>query len=583
MESTFNIWNVVQLLGGLAFFLFAMTIMSSGLERMAGGKLEKLLRKVTSNKWKGMAVGLLITGVVQSSSSVTVMLVGLVNSGIMQLEQSIPIIMGSNIGTCVTAWLMSLTGISSDNIYMQILDAQNLAAIFALIGVIFVMFSKKNKRKDIGTIMVSFGLLLYGMVMMSSAMDPLSEMPSFTNLLTKFNNPVLGVLFGAVFTAIIQSSSASVGILQAISSTGALTYGMVVPIIMGQNIGTCITAVLASIGSQKNAKRVAAVHVCFNMIGTLVFLPLWLLVNSIFDLAIVDQTVSPASIAIIHSLFNLASTFMLIGFDKQLAKLSKLIIRDGSKEDVVLDENLIAIPSVAVNKAELLSNTMGNIAVDAVAESIELLKKYDDSKLENVEALEQQLDRLEDELGTYLIKVSKAETSDKDVRKITRMMHCITDFERIGDHAINLSELAREKSDKEIAFSHNIEEELTVLYEATMDILKRTMKAYSERDMELATSVEPLESVIDRLSRKIKNRQIDQLQTGTATAEIGFVLTDLLTNMERIGDHCSNVAVALVESEHYEYDLHEYLKDLKDGDNTEFKKEYEEFKAMYSI
>ena len=582
--ETFGIFNVIQLLGGLAFFLFAMNLMSSGLERMAGGKLEKLLRKVTSNKWKGLAVGAIITAVVQSSSSVTVMLVGLVNSSIMELEQSIPIIMGSNIGTTITAWLLSLAGISSDSLLLNLLKPKNFSPIFALVGVILIMFSKNNKKKDIGTIMVSFGVLMYGMVMMSSAMEPLAESEKFTSILTRFDNPILGVIFGMLFTALLQSSSASVGVLQALSTTGAMTYSMVIPIIMGQNIGTCITAIIASIGSQKNAKRVAVVHVLFNTIGTIIFLTLWLIVSNVLDLAFASATVEPASIAIIHSVFNVATTLLMLPFDRWLAKMAKAIIRDGAKEGVVLDDNLIAMPSIAVNKAELVSNDMGNLAKDSVCQAMDILTKYDEKQIVAVEGLEQQLDSLEDELQTYLIKVSKAETSDKDVRKISRMMHVITDFERMGDHAINLCDTAREKQEKDITFSHQTEEDLQILFSAIRDILDRTMTCYINRDLELAASVEPLEDVVDRIIRKIKNRQVEQLQTGTATSEIGFILTDLLINLERISDHCSNIAIALIESMHYEYDRHEYLADLKYGeDASEFKKEYEEFKAQYKI
>lgn len=578
-----SIFNIVQLVGGLAFFLFSMGIMSSGLERLAGGKLEKLLRKMTSNPIKGMALGVGITAAVQSSSTVTVMLIGLVNSGIMQLEQTIPVIMGSNIGTTVTAWFLSLAGISSTNIFMQFLKPKNFSPIFALIGVLLTMTGKNQKKKDAGSILTGFGILMYGMVMMSDAMAPLAEMPSFTSILARFNNPLLGVLVGAVFTALIQSSAASVGVLQALSLTGAMTFGQVIPIVMGQNIGTCITAVLGSIGTTKNAKRVATAHVLFNVVGTVVFLSVWLLASYVFGLPLKDKAVEPANIAIIHSIFNIAATLLIAPFYKLLAKLAKLIIRDGAKNETALDEHLFAMPAFAVRRAFEVTSKMGLVAKQSVSEAISLMQSsnFTEETASKIDEYEDRLDEYEDSLGTYLLKVNKLELSDKEVKTTSLMMHAITNFERIGDHALDLRRSAQEMKDKEIAFFEETNAELNVIYAAVTDLVERTITAFQNHDLTLAKTVEPLEERVDRLSYKIKSNQIKRLQEGDGTAELGFILSDVLTAVERMGDHCSNVAAAMIESEEGDYDQHEYLQNAKEAE--EFKHMYESYKEIYQI
>ena len=583
MESTFDVFNVVALLGGLAFFLFAMGVMSNGLERLAGGKMEKLLRKLTSNPLKGMLLGTGITAVVQSSSSVTVMLVGLVNSGIMELEQAIPVIMGSNIGTTVTAWFLSLAGISSTSVAMQFLKPKNFAPLFALVGVIMTMACKTQKKKDAGNILIGFGVLMYGMVMMSDAMSPLAEMPSVSHFLTMFNNPLLGVVVGTLFTALIQSSSASVGVLQALSVTGVMTYGQVVPIIMGQNIGTCISAILASVGTTKNAKRVAVVHVMFNIIGTVVLLTVWLLVTSILNMDwLTGATVNPAHIAIIHTVFNIVTTIMVAPFYKKLGKLARLIVREGSKKTALLDEHLFEIPAFAVRRALQVTTNMAQLTSQSVKSAIGLMSGYNEDVASELSEAEEQLDNYEDQLQTYLVKVSKLELSDKDVKRTTRMLHSISNFERIGDYACSLIKVSQEKSEKDIVFPESSEKELEVLYTAVEDLMDRTTTAFAQNDQELAETVEPLRNVIDHLIHKLRNRQVKRLMNGDADVSVGFVLSDLLTALERISGHCSNVAVAIIESENEEYSQHEYINEVK-AESVEFKDMYNAFKEQYSI
>lgn len=583
MEATFNVFNIVKLLGGLAFFLFSMGVMSNGLERLAGGKMEKLLRKMTSNPFKGMVLGAGITAVVQSSSTVTVMLVGLVNSGIMELEQTIPVIMGSNIGTTITAWFLSLAGISSDSIAMQFLKPANFSPLFALAGVILSMTGKTQKKKDVGSILTGFGILMYGMVMMSDAMTPLAEMPSFNRILTAFNNPLLGVLVGTLFTALIQSSAASVGVLQALSLTGVMTYGQVVPIIMGQNIGTCISAILACIGTNKNAKRVAVVHVMFNVIGTVVLLSVWLLVTSILDMDwLTGAAVKPAHIATIHTVFNLVTTALVAPFYKKLGKLAKLVVREGTKKTALLDDHLLEIPAFAVRRALQVTTDMANVTNQSVKDAINLMNAYSDDLASQISEEESQLDNYEDELGTYLVKVSKLELADKDTRRTTRMLQSISNFERIGDYAASMIKVSREKFEKEIVFPETSEKELAVLYTAVEDLMDRTTKAFADNDQELAETVEPLRNVIDRMIHKIRNRQVERLMNGDADVQIGFVLADLLTALERISGHCSNVAIAIIESENEEYGQHEYMSELR-TESVEYKDMYGAFKEQYSI
>lgn len=580
-----DIFSFISLFGGLALFLYGMHVMSCGLEKLAGGKMEQILRKMTSNRFKGLALGAGVTSVIQSSSAVTVMLVGLVNSGIMQLGQAISVTMGSNIGTTVTAWILSLAGISSDSIWLKLLEPKNFSPIIALVGVILLMASKKQKRKDIGTIFIGFAVLMYGMTLMSGSVAPLSEVPEFRNVLTAFSNPVLGVLAGLVFTAIIQSSSASVGVLQALSLTGTVTYRTAIPIIMGQNIGTCVSAMLASIGTNKNAKRVAAVHVMFNCIGTVICLTAWCAADAIIDISFASKSVSPFAIAVIHSIFNIVTTFMLIPFAGKLEMLSKKIVRDSNlKEDYsLLDERLLTMPSFAVAKAMGLAVKMSETARRSVVRSVRMIDKYDFKTADEIRAMEDQIDKLEDSLGTYLVKLSRCELSDKEAVSTSMMLHTIGDFERIGDHSINLLNVATEMHEKNISFSHEAKRELTSLTSALLEILSITANAFETKDLSVAMTVEPLEQVIDNLISQIKNRHINRLQNGNCTIELGFILSDLLTNYERISDHCSNIAVAVIETAHGTFDTHEYLNTVKSQPDSQFTEQYESWLNQYAI
>ena len=582
-----DIFSVISLLGGLALFLYGMHILSEGLEKVAGGQIEGILEKLTSNRFKGLLLGMFITTAIQSSSAVTVMLVGLVNSGIMQLSQAVSITMGSNVGTTVTAWLLSLTGIESESVFMRLLKPSSFSPVLAFIGILMIMMAKSQKKRDVGTIMVGFAVLMYGMEFMSDAVEPLAEMPQFASILTAFSNPILGVIAGAVFTAIIQSSSASVGVLQALSMTGQITFASAVPIIMGQNIGTCITAMISSIGANKNARRVAVVHVLFNCAGTLILLPVWYIATSLLDLAIASQVVTPFSIAVVHSIFNVATTILLFPFAKLLEKGAHFVIKDnkpGEKGKVeFLDERLLTVPSIAVGKSVDASKTMAILAERSVTDALALIEKYDSAKAADVVATEGILDTFEDKLGTYLVKASKCQLSDNDAKDVSMLLHIITDLERIGDHAENLVDVSKEMFDKKISFSHEARRELTTLAEAISQILHNTVAAFKEQDLSLARSIEPLEQAIDTLITEIRTRHISRLQKGSCTIELGFVLTDLLTNCERISDHCSNIAVAMIEAAHGTFDTHEYLHAVKTQPDSDFAEQCAEWHKKFEI
>ena len=580
-----SIFNFITLFGGLAFFLYGMNIMSNGLEQVAGSKLEDMLRKVTSKKFLALLVGAGITIAIQSSSALTVMLVGLVNAGIMRFGETIGILMGSNIGTTLTAWILSLAGIESDNIIMSLLKPKNFAPIFALIGIILIMVAKSQKKKSIGNILIGFSILMSGMTLMSDAMAPLSEMPEFVHILTAFKNPILAVIFGAVFTGIIQSSAASVGILQALSLTGSITYSMAIPIIMGQNIGTCVTAVLSSIGVSKNAKKVAVVHLMFNIFGTLICLIPFLVIDAIFTLPFADSAIDPFMIAVVHSIFNVATTFILLPFTKVLEKLANMLVKDATVEVNTtnpLDERLLTVPSVAVATAFNEASDMAALAVKAYGESIDLLTKFSEADFEKVSEMETALDNYEDQLGTYLVKLSKIEVPEKDNKTISVILHAINDFERIGDHAQNLSYVAKEINDKHIDFSSDAKKEIMVLHKAIVEILDTTLNAFQNRDAKAASNIEPLEQVIDTLIDEIKSRHINRLKKGECTIELGFVLTDLLTNLERISDHCSNIGVAVIEGQHGTFDTHEYLHHMKE-DSESFNNLVEAYAEKFDI
>ena len=580
-----DIFSIFTLCGGLAFFLYGMNVMSSSLEKIAGGRLERTLKKMTSNPFKSLLLGAGITIAIQSSSAMTVMLVGLVNSGVMELGQTIGVIMGSNIGTTLTAWILALTGIESESVWMNLLKPENFSPLLALIGIILIMGSKKQRRRDIGRIMVGFAVLMYGMELMKDAVSPLADSPQFSSILTAFNNPLLGVLVGAVFTGIIQSSAASVGILQALALTGSITYGMAVPIIMGQNIGTCVTALLSSIGVNRNAKRVAVVHISFNIIGTVVCLILFYGGDTIFHFAIMDQAINALNIALCHSIFNIFTTALLLPFSKQLERIAVLLVRNDTKNDSVafLDSRLLRTPGVAISECASLAGQMADLAQENVKLAIAQLTSFQPARESEIEANEEKLDIYEDHLGHYLVEASRKGLSTENSRTTSKLLHSIGDFERIGDHAKNILDSARELHEKDLTFSPEAQQELDVLTRAVTDILSTATEAYKANDAALAVTVEPLEETIDQLSEEIRLRHIHRLQQGVCTIQMGFILSDLLTNYERIGDHCSNLAICVIETQDKDLNPHEYLHDLKRGGNSDFSVSFQSALSRYAL
>ena len=560
-----DIFSVFTLCGGLAFFLYGMTTMSKSLEKMAGGKLERLLKRMTSNPFKSLLLGAGITIAIQSSSAMTVMLVGLVNSGVMELGQTIGVIMGSNIGTTLTAWILSLAGIESESVFVNLLKPENFSPVVALIGIILIMGSKKQKRRDIGRIMVGFAILMYGMELMKESVSPLADMPEFSSLLTAFNNPLLGVLVGAVFTGVIQSSAASVGILQALALTGSITYGMAIPIIMGQNIGTCVTALLSSIGVSRNAKRVAVVHISFNVFGTLACLILFYGGNALIGFGFMDMTVGAVGVALCHTVFNVLTTLMLLPFSRQLEKLARRVVstEDKAESFAFLDPRLLRTPGVAISECVSMTNRMGQLAHENVLLAIRQFSEYSEAREAEILANEDKLDIYEDRLGSYLVQVSQHGVSMDDIRTVSRLLHAIGDFERLGDHSLNLQESARELHEKELSFSEAAGAELQVLIDALTEIMARTLDSFLTADPDKAREVEPLEETIDQLIEEIRVRHIRRLQTGECTIQLGFVLSDLLTNLERVSDHCSNIAISVIEERDVSVDPHSYLNSLK--------------------
>ena len=560
-----DIFSLFTLCGGLAFFLYGMTTMSKSLEKMAGGKLERLLKRMTSNPFKSLLLGAGITIAIQSSSAMTVMLVGLVNSGVMELGQTIGVIMGSNIGTTLTAWILSLAGIESESVFVNLLKPENFSPVIALVGIILIMGSKKQKRRDIGRILVGFSILMYGMELMKDSVSPLADMPEFSSLLTAFNNPLLGVLVGAVFTGVIQSSAASVGILQALAMTGSITYGMAVPIIMGQNIGTCVTALISSIGVNRNAKRVSVIHISFNVIGTVVGLILFYGGNLLFHFPFMNAAVGAVGIAFCHTVFNVFTTLLLLPFSRQLEKLARRAISDETRSEqfAFLDPLLLRTPGVAISECASMTNQMGAVAHENLLDAVRQLSDYQEARETLITENEDKLDIYEDRLGDYLVKISQHGVSMSDIRTVSQLLHAIGDFERIGDHALNLQESARELHEKDLHFSDAAKEELEVLLTALNDIMALAFDSFAANDPMAAREVEPLEETIDQLIEEIKVRHIHRLQTGECTIQLGFVLNDLLTNFERVSDHCSNIAVCVIESQADDLDPHAYISRLK--------------------
>ena len=580
-----TVFNIFTLLGGLAFFLFGMSTMSNGLERVAGGKLERILGKMTDRPIKGLVLGAGITAVIQSSSAVTVMLVGLVNSGIMKLGQTITVIMGSNIGTTITAWILSLAGISSDNVFVKLLKPSSFSPLVALGGILLLMLSKKNRSKDIGSVMMGFAVLMYGMELMSGSMDPLAESPEFAEFMVMFNNPLLGLVVGIVLTAVVQSSSATVGILQALSMTGGISIGMSIPIIMGQNIGTCITALISSIGVNKHAKRVTAVHILFNIIGTLFWLSVYLIVDAIFNLALSEAAATPFSIAVVHSIFNIATTVLLFPFSQKLGLLATKLVKDKAHKGkaAFLDDRLLATPGLAVAQCREYTNEMARLAATMLQESIALLDDYSQKKADKLIADEHKLDDYEDKLGTFLVKLSGSQLTDEDSNTVSTLLHTIGDFERIGDHALNIVNTAAEIHTKNISFSASANAELKIATNAMLEITSLTADAFCFNNLSLALEVEPLEQVIDDMIAEIKSRHIARLTGGNCTIELGFVLSDLLTNIERVSDHCSNIAVCVLRIHDSVFDAHEYLNNYKNEGGEHFTRSFKNYAKKHKL
>lgn len=579
-----NIFDVLTLIGGLCLFLFGMSVMGEALERRAGGGLKIILEKLTKNKLTGFLTGLGVTAIIQSSSATTVMVVGFVNSGIMSLRQSIGVIMGANIGTTVTAWILSLGGISSDNLFMKLLKPTSFTPILALIGIAMLMFGKTSKKKDTGTILLGFATLMFGMDSMTGAVSGLADVPAFRNMFLMFKNPVLGVLVGALLTAVIQSSSASVGILQALTVTGQVSYGAAIPIIMGQNIGTCITAILSSFGANKNAKRAAVVHLSFNVLGSAIWLAIYSIINAVFKPALFDMSASFLGIAVAHSVFNIACTILLLPMSSLLEKLAITLVPDSKQGEVVteLDERLLATPPVAIERCSSLVCEMAELSVDALKKSLRMLSKYDSKIAQQIHEAEEKADHYEDILGTYLVKLSNRQMSDSDSGLISKLLKAIGDFERISDHSVNILKSAEELKDKNLKFTASALSELEVMCNAVSEILTMTCTAFVKNDLELAKSIEPLEQVIDGLKLKLKDAHVKRLTKGKCSIEAGFVWADLLINLERTADHCSNIAVCIIDAADNNMDIHKSLEYLKTN-NAYFDKMYKEYSQKYFI
>ena len=583
-----DIFSVIAFLGGLAFFLYGMSMLGDGLSRASGGKMEKILEKLTSSRIKAVLLGAGVTAVIQSSSATTVMVVGFVNAGIMKLNQAVGLIMGANIGTTATSWILSLTGIEGNNFFLKMLKPTSFAPILAIIGAFILMFAKSEKKKNVATIMVGFAILMSGMTAMSSAVEPLAEVPEFGQILVKFANPVAGVLAGMIITAVIQSSSASVGILQALCATGNVTYGLAIPIIMGQNIGTCITAIMSAIGANKNAKRAAAIHLYFNLIGTVVCLILFYGINVFVHFDFLTDAIGPANIAIIHSVFNIFTTVLLLPFGNQLVKLAQLTVGKHEEKEVsdemqipVLDERFLERPAVAAEYSYVAAKRMAYLSRESLLSSLELFDQYEDKKAERITELEETVDQYEDKIGSYLVQLSSKTLSDTDSRSMTMLLHCIGDFERISDHAVSLMRSAKEMKEKDLHFSEHADAEMSVFRAAVKDIVDTAFSAFVTDNVKEAKKVESLEDVIDDINIQVRNRHVRRLQEGRCTIQLGFILSDMCTDMERISDHCSNISAYQVQQHDSEYDPHAYSNEIRD--HEDFRQQREKYRELYEL
>ena len=581
-----TIFDVLSMIGGLSLFMFGMNIMGEALEKKAGGKLKHFLEALSSNKFRGFLLGMAVTAVIQSSSATTVMVVGFVNSGVMSLKQAINIIMGANVGTTVTAWILSLTGIEGDGLFMQLLKPTSFTPILALIGTALHMFSKKQGKKDIGTILLGFAVLMFGMDTMSSAVKPLAELDGFRNILTMFSNPILGVVAGAVITGIIQSSSASVGILQAFAATGQVSMGAALPIIMGQNIGTTVTALISSAGTTKNARRTAMVHFYFNLVGTAVVLCVFYGLNTIFHFPLMAMQASEFTIAVAHTAFNIICTALLLPFSGLLEKLAYMTVKGEDDEEThveEIDERLLVTPSIALEQCRLRVCDMALLCQAAMEKSMDLLWKYDENKAKEVRIIEKRADKYEDMLGNYMVQLAARSMTEEESNESIKLLHMIGDLERISDHATNIVEVAEEMLEKKIVFSGAALKELETLCRAVHHIVGLTVESCMSSDAELALDIEPLEEVIDAIRDKTRMRHMQRVHDGTCTIELGFVYSDLLVNLERVADHCSNIGGCIIEMETIGSGLHNHLRGLRDKSNQAFVKKYESYTKEYKL
>ena len=581
-----NLFDVLNLLLGLVLFLFGMKVMGDALEKCAGNRLKAILGRMTSNTFKGFLLGLGVTAVIQSSSATTVMVVGFVNSGLMTLRQSIGVIMGANLGTSVTSWLLSLTGIQGDNLLLQMLKPSSFTPILAVIGLILYMFQKNAKRKDVGLILIGFAVLMFGMDTMSTAVEGLKEMPEFTRILTMFQNPILGVLAGTILTAVIQSSSASVGILQALTMTGAVTYATAIPVIMGQNIGTCVSAMISSVGASKNARRAAVIHLSFNLIATLILLPVYYILNTVFQFSFVTTAADPLGIAIVHTVFKILALLLLMPASRLLEKLAFLILPESKSDEKheLLDERLLAVPPAAIEQSRIVAGEMTTEAVTSMKAAMALLSApFSAKECLAIRESEDKVDMYEDKIGSYLVKVSALTLSESDSSEANELLRLIGDIERISDHSVSMVTSIEEMHEKNLAFSEDAKKELSVLVSAVSEILDLSLVAFTEKNLAAAVQVEPLEQVVDSLQDQIKKQHIARLQRQECTIEMGFILQDILNSLKRISDHCSNIAGCVLEMSHESMDMHQYLRHVKAGEEKEFNHYFDYFKMKYAL
>lgn len=582
------ILKLISLLGGLALFLFGMDVMGKALERQAGGKLQTILAKMSSNVFKGFFLGMAVTAVIQSSSATTVMVVGFVNSGIMALKQAVGVIMGANVGTTVTAWILSLTALEGESLVVQLFKPTTLAPLLGVIGIVLYMFTKSEKKQGVGTILLGFTTLMTGMVLMSDSMAFLENEKWFADLMVSFTNPILAIIVGAVLTAVIQSSSASVGILQSLCSTGLVTGGVALPIILGQNIGTCVTALISTIGANRNARRAAMVHLYFNLMGVIIFAAIFYGIGAFVPWGFLTETMGEVNIAIIHTTFNVVTTIIMLPLHGVLEKLAILSVPEDKEPEstALLDQRLIATPAVAIQRAQEIASDMAKTASQALDGAIGLLDKFDPKGLENIKALENKTDEYEDALGTYLVQLTGTKLSVHDNRELNILLYTISDVERIADHAVSIGKAGEEIYQKDIAFSNAAKKELKVLSKAVQAVVKSTVTAYCGGDLENARRVEPQEQVVDSLVKEIKGRHVRRLRNGQCKVEYGFVLEDLLTSFERVADHCSNIAVEMLQVSEGKLEAHEYLTALKAGELTEsakFDERFEKYRKQYTF